>query len=251
MTDRSDDYSYLDDDETDDGLDDLELSERDTAIVVALPDLDYDSQLIAIRNLLEHYRKAEDQYNDQIGKAAQLVRAPGPTRHPLEESFRQQDWIDQMHYSTYHCAAHSMSVVGFIAKLVETIFYQSFREIERTMMKDLSTPTDHERWQRPAEDQWDCRYVWKNGRRSGNLVEGIMQLGGIHLTGVSRHGGSPRAIRRRPLQTRRVPASAEASAGLRAVGAWRRGVDSAPERGRPRVQAPERTPSLGSGMCGG
>ena len=175
MTDGSGDYSHLDEDETDDGLDDLEFSARNMAIVVALPDLDYDSQLTAIRNLLEHYRKAEDHYNDQIREAARLARDPGPTRHPFEESFREQAWIDQMHYSTYHCAAHSMSIVAFIAPLLETIFFQYFREIERHVTKSPS-PIEHERWQLPAEYQWDCRHVWKNGRRNRSLVEGIVQL---------------------------------------------------------------------------
>ena len=192
MPERLDDYSYLDEDKADDGFGYLELSERDTALVVALPDLDYDSQLIAIRELLDRHRNAEAEHAAEIKKAEQLVRDPVRTRHPkdgfiaaLEEGARQQNWIDHMHYSVYHHAAHSMAAVGLIAPLVESIFYQSFRSIEREMTKELSLPNDHARWQRPAEDQWDCHYVWK--KRPPECL-----LGRRHTTarGCRWHGGA-------------------------------------------------------------
>lgn len=177
------DYSYLDEDDTQDGLDDMDLSERDTALVVALPHLDYESQLKAIRVVLGSHREAEKKHAADIEKAAQRARRPVRSGHPanslaaaLEEGSAEQQWIDEMHYSIYQNAVHSMAAVGWIAPFVESIFYQSFRSVECEMKDGLALPSDHVRWQRPAEDQWDCHYVWKNGRRSAHLVNGILQL---------------------------------------------------------------------------
>ena len=190
MTDRLDDYSYFDSDDTDDGFGDFELSDRDTALVATLPELDYDSQLIAVRTLLDLHRAAKSKHTAKIKEAEQIARTPvrTPSRDPsvaaLEDDFRQQNLIDHLHYSVYHDAAHSMAAVGLIVPFLESVFYQSFRSIELEMTKHLSLPNDHERWQRPAEDQWDCHYVWKNGRRRPNLVEGIIQLvDAIDMTG--------------------------------------------------------------------
>ena len=191
MPERLEDYSYLHTADTEGGFRDMELSERSTALVVALPDLDYVSQLTAIRALLDLHRKAAAEHTAEIKRAERLMRTSVPPRSrdpltaDLEEQFREQNWIDNMHYSVYHDAAHSMAAVGLIAPFVESIFYQSFRSIEREMTKISSLPNDHERWHRPAEDQWDCHYVWKNGRRSANLAEGIVQL--VHAVGMSSH----------------------------------------------------------------
>ena len=184
MADQQDDYSYLEtfDEDWMKRSGNLELSERETARAVVLPDLDYDSQLIAIRALLKNHRNAEAEHAAEIKKAEQLTRISVRNRHQkdpsivaLEEDFRQQNWIDKMYGLVYHDAAHSMAAVGLIAPFVESIFYQAFQGISK-MMDGLSLPNDHERWHRPTEDQWNCHYVWKNGRRRTSLVEGILQL---------------------------------------------------------------------------
>ena len=178
---RVDDYSYFDD-YTHDSSADIELSARDTALVATLPELDYDSQLIAIRRLLDSHHKAEEEQKDEIEKARQHAQNPLGKRHHdpsialLEDDFRQQVWIERVHYSVYQDAAHSMAAVGLIVPLLESFFFQSFSGIGREMMSESSVPNDHERWQRSAEGRWDCHFVWENGRRIKNVVEGIMQL---------------------------------------------------------------------------
>ena len=76
------DYSYLDEDDTQDGLDDMDLSERDTALVVALPHLDYESQLKAIRVVLGSHREAEKKHAADI----ETGRATRPKTCPLRAS---------------------------------------------------------------------------------------------------------------------------------------------------------------------
>ena len=181
MPDRTDDYSYLEKVDPDHRFGDLKMSERDMALVVALPDLDYNSQLIAIRALLDLHRRAEAEHTAEIRKAEQFARTPVRTRSrdpfvaALEDGFREQNWIDHLHYSVYHDAAHSMAAVGLIAPFVESIFVQSFRSIQREMSERSLRLNEHERWQLSVDDQWNCRYVWRNGRQRA-LVEGIVQL---------------------------------------------------------------------------
>ena len=182
MADQIDDYSYFGEDHADDGLGDFELSERDIALAATLPEFDYASQLIAIRDLLDRQRNAEAEHATAIKEAEHHARNPPPTRNPdpsmaaFEDDIRQQHLIDQLHYSIYQDAAHSMAAVGLLAPFLESFFFQSFRLIGHDMMSKSSVPSDHERWQHAIVDQWDCHFVWKNGRRSRSLVEGIMQL---------------------------------------------------------------------------
>lgn len=150
---------------------------RDAASLV-MPHLDYESQLIAILELLRHQRQAEevvDREIDKLKKFAERTR----DEHAIDE------WIAHISQHTYHAAAHSMAAVGMIAPFIESLFYHAFRGIEHAMTKTHQLPFQHERWQRPAEDQWDCRYVWKNGRRNRDLVRGVMQL--ADAIGLSPH----------------------------------------------------------------
>ena len=182
MADQIDDYSYLDEDHTDDGFGDFELSARDIALAATLPVLDYASQLLAIRDLLDRQRNAEAEHATKVREAEQYARNPPRTRNPdpsiaaLEDIFRQQHLIDQLHYSIFQDAAHSMAAVGLLAPFLESFFYQSFRLVGREMMIKSLVPSDHERWQHAGGDKWDCHFVWENGRRVRSLVEGILQL---------------------------------------------------------------------------
>ena len=148
--------------------------------VDVLPNLDYTQQLSAIRTMLNIHRKVEAEYTAEIKKAERLARAPvthsrDPDGAELEDYFREQNWIDHLHRSVYLDATHSMAAVGLIAPFVESVFFQSFRGIQREMSK-RSVCLNHERWQQSADDQWNCHNVWKNGRRRTDLVNGIVQL---------------------------------------------------------------------------
>ena len=149
----------------------IELSDDDAACL-ALPDLDYDSQLIAIRGLLTRQGKADKELVTEIEKIeAFAARASGVRNQQAVD-----EWADHMHHSVYQDAAHSMAAVGMIAPFVESVFYQAFQNIGREMAKDISPPSNHARWKQSVEDQWDCNFVWTGGHRRKDLVKGIMQL---------------------------------------------------------------------------
>ena len=146
----------------------IELSDDDAACL----DLDYDSQLVAIRGLLSRQARADEELTDEIKEIeSRAARMSG-----LRNQWAVDEWVDHIHHSVYQDAAHSMAAVGMIAPFVESVFSQAFQNIGGEMTKDTSPPSNHARWQRSAEDQWDCHFVWIGGRRKKDLVRGIMQL---------------------------------------------------------------------------
>lgn len=157
-----------------------ELSDRDAACMV-LPDLDYDSQLAAIHQLLRNHQQADDALAKEIAEIEAFAQRTSGIRNERAVD----EWTDRLHHSVYQDAAHSMSAVGMLAPMIESVFYQAFQSIRKQMSSDSTQPSAHDRWKRPAEDQWDCHYVWSKGRRSTNLVEGVMQLS--EATGLDVH----------------------------------------------------------------
>lgn len=144
-----------------------EVSDRDIALGILPPN--YEAQLHSIRDLLSSNREAED---------AEVARLP-----ELEELGRKQpseriadDRVDLLYSITYQDATHSMAAIGLLAPFVESVFDHVFRHLERVMKREQPQPNSHERWRHPAEDQWDCRYEWKKGRRRRDVVRGILQL---------------------------------------------------------------------------
>jgi len=147
------------------------MKERDMACML-LPDLDYDAQLVAIRHLIARHREADDTLASEIKQIDQWAQkcAASQNERAVDE------WLELMHASTYQGAAHSMSAVGMLAPLTESIFYSTFQVMRKRLHNSQEGHTAHPRWIVPAEDQWDCHYYWDKGRRTTNLVMGIMQL---------------------------------------------------------------------------
>lgn len=147
------------------------LSDRDLACVL-LPDLDYDAQLLAVHNLLRRHKGFSQDFSDEI----RLLEEHARQAKGLHNERLVDEWADRVHASVYQDAAHSMAAVGMLAPLIESIFYQAFQATRHHLSTTVNPASEHQRWQQPAEDQWDCHFVWKSGRRSTNLVEGILQL---------------------------------------------------------------------------
>jgi len=148
-----------------------ELSDRDLACAL-LPDLDYEAQLLAVRNLLRCHKHFDKALSEEILQLEQHARQT----KGLHNEHLVNEWVDHLHNSVYQDAAHSMAALGMLAPLMESIFYQAFQAIRHHLSAIVNPECNHQRWQQPAEDQWDCHFVWKSGRRSTNLVEGILQL---------------------------------------------------------------------------
>ncbi|MFC5343575.1 hypothetical protein ACETK8_10085 [Brevundimonas staleyi] len=104
----------------------FELTDRDYASY-ALPDIDLEAQLLAVRSLLSRNRTADEALIEEIsrlGKQAQA--ATGPNSWHLVDHH-----VDLLHGSVYHDAANSMSAVGMLAPMIESVFVGLFRSIGR------------------------------------------------------------------------------------------------------------------------
>jgi hypothetical protein len=153
----------------DDGLGNLEP--EDFACVV-LPDLDYEAQLIAIAHLLNAHQKAGAETKEEIKDIEKFAQNTKGVRN----EYAVDQWLERLHSSTFQDAAHSMSAVGMLAPLFESIFHQAFYGIRENLFPEKQTLPTHQRWVQTESEKWDCHFYWgKNGRRD-DLVLGIMQL---------------------------------------------------------------------------
>jgi len=148
-----------------------DLEPRDYLLALK-PDFDADSQLTAIRWLIHRNRKDDEDHAKEIAEIdAHIKHLKG-----LSAQHAVDDWVDAIHTSTYHSAAHSMSAVGMLAPLTETIFYQCFCRIGKEFFATCNPPKQHIRWNVTNSAKWDCHFVITNKGREKALARGIIQL---------------------------------------------------------------------------
>jgi len=148
------------------------LEPRDYIIYNLEVDFDIDSQLLAIRGLLSRNRNADKSISDEIKELKERTCY----LKGLAADRAVDEWVDQIYYSTYQDAAHSMSAVGALAPFYETIFFQSFKGIGKRFYSAKKHYKIHDRWNAAQDIQWDCHYVIANGRIHKDIVKGIFQL---------------------------------------------------------------------------
>ena len=168
--------------EVDDGLDAIVITNRDRACLV-LPDLDYEAQLIAIKELLRRNEQADVRTSEEI----QALDAFARKSTGLRNDRAVDEWLNLLHGSTYQSAANSMAAVGMLAPLIESLFYQAFQGIRATFYGADVIPSGYGRsGMRTTNDFWDCHLIFaptRNDRKAKNLVLGIMELAeAINLT---------------------------------------------------------------------
>jgi len=147
------------------------LTERDAALMV-LDDLDYDSQLAAIRHLLRVHRAADDELETTIKEIDECARRTSGGRN--EQAV--DDWIEHVHGAVYQDAAHSMAAVGMLAPFIESLFDRAFAGIRNRVPNGSPILQSHLRWQRPRDEAWDCHFIWSREERRTDVVDGILEL---------------------------------------------------------------------------
>lgn len=156
------------------GVENLRLEDWAPALI---KHISYDAQWTTIRFLLYRLRKHDKELDKEIKR---LYEYEGPNQEQAVD-----EWVDLAHDSVYQGAAHSMAAVGMLAPFIESIFCGSFETIREEFFDDDS-PYDahpHARWENAAKSQWDCHFVYKRGRPTRDLVEGIFELAeavGLH-----------------------------------------------------------------------
>ncbi|MDZ4855268.1 MAG: hypothetical protein SGJ26_10515 [Nitrospirota bacterium] len=148
-----------------------EIASRDCLYALDV-DFDIDAQLMAIQGLLQRNRQAEEALSNEIKQSEEhSSRLSGIYCERVVD-----EWVDQIHHSSYQGAAHSMSAVGMLAPLIETIFYQVFQGIGSRFYPATHPEDEHERWKAKRATQWDCHKFVVGDRVQTDLVRGILQL---------------------------------------------------------------------------
>lgn len=139
---------------------------------LVLRDLDYEAQLAAVRSLLRRNQEADKGLEKEIEEITRFAEHSSGLRN--EQAVN--ELIGRYHDSVYQDAAHSMAAVGMLAPLFESLFTAAFHGIHEHFHA-RSHSDSHCRWNQAESEAWDCHNFWSDsGRRSTNLVEGILQL---------------------------------------------------------------------------
>jgi hypothetical protein len=133
-------------------------------------DVDIDNQLIAIRSLLSQQRVADAKLEREIEKNREWAERTG-RGHAIDE------WVDSMHGSVYQGAAHSLSAVGMLAPLIESILYQTFRATEAKYARYVAVAASRPARHGDEDKAWDCHWLCNtNGKWKKDLLRGVRQL---------------------------------------------------------------------------
>jgi len=150
----------------------IDLTNRDYAVVL-LEDIDLEAQLAAVRGLLRRNAEADAALAGEIREIATRVgEASGEFGMQLEN-----DWVDHLHGSVFQDAAHSMSAVGMLVPMLESLLTATFAAI-----RDLAHPAVPVRpsGARAAyigdANFWNPHYVFGRKRGSRDIARGVVQL---------------------------------------------------------------------------
>ncbi len=131
--------------------------------------------MIAIRHLIRTHENVDNQLPLEIKQIEDVAKNH---QCAIMRTYASNEWVDKLHSSCYQDAALSMSAVGMLAPLMESLFCQAFKGIH----KELFTKEEQDqimglRLELDESERWDCHFVWskKSGRKE-NLVRGILQL---------------------------------------------------------------------------
>jgi hypothetical protein len=90
-----------------------------------------------------------------------------------------------MFRSTYSDAAVSLSAIGMIVPMAESVFSQSFHSLGSMYVAKELEPPDHPRWQRagPHPERWNCQWYFSRDEPRNDIISGLAQLS--EATGLS------------------------------------------------------------------
>jgi len=136
--------------------------------------IDWDAQLEAIRSLFRQHRAWPDSVSANI---ARLKNEAETYRGPYHDHLVDEH-VNAMFRSSYSDGVISLSAMGVIVPMIETVFSQSFQSLGAKYAVTGLTPPDHQRWRRAEghAEAWNCQ--WHFGRRDPRLdiTAGIPQL---------------------------------------------------------------------------
>lgn len=153
-------------------FDDL-LDDRDYLFRL-LDTIDWDAQLDAIRSVLARNRSAAERVATNITELGEQARAySGPYHHRLVD-----EHVDAMFSSSYSDAAVSLSAIGMVVPMMESVFAQSFQSLGSMYVAKQIAPPDHKRWRRAGQhhERWNCQWYFDRDEPRNDIISGLPQL---------------------------------------------------------------------------
>jgi hypothetical protein len=137
-------------------------------------DLSFEAQLVAVRGLLAKTKEADDAIAAEIDGLVVHMKSLADDDDAYQHA--EWRWIDCLHQSNFHAAAHSMAALGMLAPVLESVFHQYFRAICQKLVESNQPPTGHPRWTDVSQRSYDCHWCWENNCFQKNLVSGVAQM---------------------------------------------------------------------------
>lgn len=143
---------------------------------IIIPLFEYESQLLAIIDLLIRQYKADISLEEEIAKYDKAINESSGDYSEYDEV--QIDLRNELiQKSIFQDAAHSMSAIGMLAPFTESIFFNVFKGICEELFVSLEVNQVSKRLDRECKKAWDCHYYLnENNKFEKNLVNGILQL---------------------------------------------------------------------------
>lgn len=149
-----------------------ELNDWDYACCV-LGEIDYDSQLQAIKELIRYHKDRCEILIEGIREIESEIK----NLHGNAADHASDILVDKMYMLNYQDAAHGMAAVGMLTSFIEAIYCNAFCEIKEILRKKNIQISDNDlRGGRAQKKYWDYRFYWEDGKNKKSLVEGILQL---------------------------------------------------------------------------
>lgn len=157
-------------------------------ILTLIDNVEWDSQLQAIRLLIDWNRKAREDFSAYIQQSEVEVNAYSGPHH---DHYVDQH-VDLLHETVYRDAAESMSAIGMIAPMVESTLCQALAALGKMYQEKKMNPPTHYRWTRadkadcPWELRWNCQFYFNDQNEAKNNIPlGFPQL--AEACGLARH----------------------------------------------------------------
>ncbi len=138
---------------------------------------DFESQLIAADRLFAILKEAKSIDSVTVQRAESNIRSSDNSDQDVEDIL-EQEYIDEMHYSTYYSSVYCMALIGVLAPLMESLFKRAFANIRRRYYKTADATPSHIRFSKNNDIRWNCEYFFekenKNPRK--DIRKGINEL---------------------------------------------------------------------------
>jgi hypothetical protein len=149
-----------------------------------IPLLEYESQLLAIVDLLIRQYEADNELRVKIEEADKAARDVKGANEDYAQ-YLTDNRSELIQKSIFQDAAHSMSAIGMLAPFTESLFFHLFQGLKENVYAILNVVPNSKRLERTGKKAWNCHYFFEENKFEKNLVLGIIQMNSE--LGVSRY----------------------------------------------------------------